>query len=275
MTIDVGYAHLTLPDGSVLDFVDVPGHDRLVGNMLVGAGEIDAALLVVAADDGPNAQTLEHLELLDALGIELGIAAVTKADLVDEARVDEVAALVCVLLGRTSLGGSPVVAVSARSGSGIDALRAALAALGGSASARGAGAGGGMARLAIDRVFAVKGRGTVVTGSLRGGSVAAGDVLRLLPEGHEVRVREVQERGVTLEGADGGRTALLVGGVEPGVLRRGQVLTADPSVVATSRLLVAMRPPAGHRCPPRPRPRVARGPADHARRQPHRRHGPL
>ena len=83
MTIDVGYAHLALPTGSVVDFVDVPGHDRLVGNMLVGAGEVDAALLVVAADDGPNAQTLEHLELLDALGIRDGIVAVTKVDLVD------------------------------------------------------------------------------------------------------------------------------------------------------------------------------------------------
>ena len=81
MTIDVGYAHLTLPDGTELDFVDVPGHDRLVGNMLVGAGEIDAAMLVVAADDGPRAQTFEHLELLDALGIGLGLAVVTKADL--------------------------------------------------------------------------------------------------------------------------------------------------------------------------------------------------
>ena len=82
MTIDVGYAHLSLPDGNIVDFVDVPGHDRLVGNMLVGAGEIDAALLVVAADDGPNAQTLEHLELLDALGIPDGLVAITKTDLV-------------------------------------------------------------------------------------------------------------------------------------------------------------------------------------------------
>src|SRR3954471_19132806 len=87
MTIDVGFAHLVLEDGSAIDFVDVPGHDRLVGNMLVGAGEIDAALLVVAADDGPNAQTIEHLELLDALGIARGVVAVTKADLVDDERV--------------------------------------------------------------------------------------------------------------------------------------------------------------------------------------------
>src|SRR3989337_1691193 len=89
MTIDVGYAHLALPDGSELDFVDVPGHDRLIGNMLVGAGEIDAALLVVAADDGPRAQTLEHLELLDALGIADGIGVVTKADVVEAGRAED------------------------------------------------------------------------------------------------------------------------------------------------------------------------------------------
>jgi len=91
MTIDVGYAHLTFDDGVELDLVDVPGHDRLIGNMLVGAGEIDAAMLVVAADDGPRPQTLEHLQLLDALGIADGVVVVTKADLVDPGRVEEVA----------------------------------------------------------------------------------------------------------------------------------------------------------------------------------------
>ncbi len=245
MTIDVGYAHLALPDGSMLDFVDVPGHDRLVGNMLVGAGEIDAALLVVAADDGPNAQTIEHLELVDSLGIADGVVAVTKADLVDAGRLAEVVALAGRLVGRTRLAGAPVVAVSAVSGVGIDALRSALASVAASVAEQGAVAGVGPPRLAIDRVFAARGRGIVVTGSLRGAGVAPGDVLRLLPDGLDVRVREVQERGVTVAVAGGGRTALLVGGLEHGVLRRGQVLTIDPAVVATSRVLVAMRPPAG------------------------------
>src|ERR1700675_2715796 len=116
MTIDVGYAHLILPDGSELDFVDVPGHDRLVGNMLVGAGEVDAALLVVAADDGPRAQTLEHLALLDALGIESGMVAVTKTDVAGAERTSEVVAAVGRLIEGTSLAGSPVVAVSSVSG---------------------------------------------------------------------------------------------------------------------------------------------------------------
>src|SRR6187431_3090068 len=112
MTIDVGYAHLAFADGTELDFVDVPGHDRLVGNMLVGAGEIDAALLVVAADDGPRAQTREHLGLLDALGISHGVVAVTKADLVDRARLAEVVASAARLVEQTSLASAPVLAVS-------------------------------------------------------------------------------------------------------------------------------------------------------------------
>ncbi len=251
MTIDVGYAHLALPDGSVLDFVDVPGHDRLVGNMLVGAGEIDAAILVVAADDGPNAQTIEHLELLDAIGIEVGLVAITKTDLADADRVDEVADDVRGLVARTRLAGSPILGVSAVTGAGLEALQGEVVALRDRVGEREAGGGApsgritGAPRLAIDRVFAIRGRGTVVTGSLRGGRVAPGDVLRLLPDGREARVREVQVRGATVDAAEGGRTALLVGGVEADALRRGQVLTNDPSVVATSRLLVALRPPAG------------------------------
>ncbi len=243
MTIDVGYAHLALPDGSVLDFVDVPGHDRLVGNMLVGAGEIDAALLVVAADDGPRAQTLEHLELLDAIGIRDAVVAVTKADLVDDARVAEVVGTIGSLVGRTRLAGAPVVAVSGATGAGLQDLQAALVGLRDQVAA--GHPPGGFARLAIDRTFAVRGRGLVVTGSLRGGPVATGSALRLVPGEAEVRVREVQVRGGVVPEADGGRTALLVAGAEAGSLERGRVLTTDPAVVATSRLLVALRPPAG------------------------------
>src|SRR6266576_308737 len=126
MTIEVGYAHLTFDDGVELDFIDVPGHDRLIGNMLVGAGEIDAAMLVVAADDGPRAQTLEHLELLDALGIDDGLVVVTKADLVDADRVDLVEAASRGLVAGTSLADAPVLAVSAVDGQGMRELLAAL-----------------------------------------------------------------------------------------------------------------------------------------------------
>jgi len=245
MTIDVGYAHLALPDGEVLDLVDVPGHDRLVGNMLVGAGEIDAVLLVVAADDGPRAQTLEHLELVDALGLSIGAAAVTKADLLpdDDPRRAAVVVEVATLLERTTLAGAPVVVVSAVTGEGLDALRSVLidvrdrVAL--ARAAHGAPAG---ARLAVDRVFTVRGRGAVATGSLRGRTVEPGQALRIEPGGGEVRVRGIQARGQALERADGGRTALNLAGIEARDLRRGLVLTDDPAIVATDRVLVAIRP---------------------------------
>jgi selenocysteine-specific elongation factor len=243
MTIDVGYAHLAFDDGVGLDFVDVPGHDRLIGNMLVGAGEIDAAMLVVAADDGPRPQTIEHLRLLDALGICDGLAVVTKADLADEERVGAVVDEVRDRLAATSLTGIPILAVSSVTGAGIDELRAQLRAVVDAVQARRqggpAGAGVGPTRLAVDRVFGVKGRGAVVTGSLRGGSVRPGDVLRREPGGDAVRVRELQVHGVARAEHDGGRTALNLAGLPAEALRRGDVLTPGDEIQATSRLLVA------------------------------------
>ncbi len=246
MTIDVGYAHLTLPDGRLLDFVDVPGHDRLVGNMLVGAGEIDAAMLVVAADDGPRAQTHEHLELLDALGIGIGIAVVTKADVVDGDRVEAVVAEVAEMLIGTSLAGSPVVAVSGvepdwpgRSAPGQGAtgavgtatearcaastacgrrLRPSIAesahAIGVSMTARATPSTEAPTRSGspIDRAFAVKGRGAIVTGTLRGGSLVRGATLRLVPGDRAVRVRDIEVHGVPVDVAGPGRTALNLAG---------------------------------------------------------------
>ncbi|HEV8489731.1 MAG TPA: selenocysteine-specific translation elongation factor [Candidatus Limnocylindrales bacterium] len=242
MTIDVGYAHLALPDGTELDFVDVPGHDRLVGNMLVGAGEIDAAMLVVAADDGPRAQTVEHLELLDAIGIGDVVAVVTKADLVDRGRVEAVIEAVSGLVARTSLADSPVLAASATSGEGIDEVRAALLDLRDRASA--AAREGGGPRLGVDRAFSIRGRGAVVTGSLRGGSIARGMTLRLWPDGRAARAREVQVHGRDVESAGPGRVAVNLAGIDVSALRRGMVLAADGVVQVSDRLLVALRPPA-------------------------------
>ena len=242
MTIDVGYAHLALDDGTELDFVDVPGHDRLVGNMLVGAGEIDAAMLVVAADDGPRAQTLEHLALLDALGVAPGIAVVTKADVAGTERANEVAAEVGHLLEGTSLDGSPIVVVSSATGDGIDELRAALIRLRDRATGLGTGwIEDGRSRVAIDRVFAVKGRGAVVTGTLRGGRLAHGATLRIVPGDRSVRVRELQVHGRPVDAAGSGRTALNLAAIEVDELRRGLVATDDPAVVASDRLLVVLR----------------------------------
>jgi len=244
MTIDVGYAHLALADGTELDFVDVPGHDRLVGNMLVGAGEIDAAMLVVAADDGPRAQTIEHLGLLDALAIRHGVAVVTKTDVAGPERTVVVVAAVRRLLDGTSLAGSPVLPVSSVSGDGVEALRVALEGL--RDRVLGAGAGAmppGGSHLAIDRVFAVKGRGVVVTGTLRGRPLARGASLRLVPGDRSVRVREVQVHGAAVEIAKPGRTALNLAGVEAADLHRGIVLTDDPAVMASDRLLVRLAMP--------------------------------
>ncbi len=244
MTIDVGYAHLDLPDGSTLDFVDVPGHDALIGNMLVGAGEVDAALLVVAADDGPRAQTREHLELLDALGVADGLAVITKIDAVEAARVAEIVAAVEVLLARTSLAGAPVVAVSAVSGEGLDRLRAELLSLRERVSPRAhdpAAVSG--ARLAIDRAFSVRGRGLVVTGTLRG-TIARGDVVAIEPGGGRARVREVQVHDRAVERSTGGRTALALVGLDPELAHRGRVvLGGSADVRPTDRLLVALRAP--------------------------------
>ena len=254
MTIDVGYAHMSLPDGTDLDFVDVPGHDRLVGNMLVGAGEIDAAMVVVAADDGPRAQTLEHLELLDGLGVRDGIAVVTKTDLVDDGRVATVIAAVEALLARTSLAGSPVISASSITGEGMDAVRDALIGLRDRVLSRQSADrsrqpdDGSSPLLAIDRVFSVRGRGAVVTGTLRGGTLERGALVRLEPGGRSGRVRELQIHGRSVERAAAGRTALNLAGIEAAGLERGMVVVAegpaDVSLEVSDRLLVALRPAA-------------------------------
>lgn len=245
MTIDVGYAHFGLPDGSEIDFVDVPGHDRLVGNMLVGAGEIDAAMLVVAADDGPRPQTIEHLELLDALGIEHGIAVITRTDLVAEARVAEVREAVRRLLDETTLASAPVIDASSVTGAGVDVVREALVALRDRvlAARRRSLAGSTTSRLAIDRVFTVKGRGLVVTGTLRGGPLLRSATLRLVPGDTSVRARELQVHSRPVEAAGPGRAAINLAGIEADAVHRGAVLTDDASVVATERMLVRMRRP--------------------------------
>jgi selenocysteine-specific elongation factor len=246
MTIEVGYAHLALADGSQLDLVDVPGHDRLVGNMLVGAGEIDAALLVVAADDGPRAQTLEHLTLLDGLGIRDGLVAITKADLVDPAREAAVAEEVAVTLGPTTLAGSPVIVVSSLDRRGLEELARALVGLRDRVLARMSGSWLGRAdrpvRLAIDRVFVVKGRGTVVTGSLRGGELRRDALVRVVPGERRLRARELQVHGSAVDTVTGGgRVALNLAAVEADNLRRGDLLTTDPRVVASSSILAVLR----------------------------------
>ena len=244
ITIDIGYAHLDVGDGTSIDFVDVPGHDALIGNMLVGAGEIDAAMVVIAADDGPRAQTLEHLELIDALGLRAGIAVVTKSDVVDPKRTAMVIAETTDLLARMSLAGAPVVAVSATTGIGLDGLRAGLLALRDRVAAEQAMAAPGPRRLSVDRAFVVRGRGLVVTGSLRGGELRVGDGLRLEPGGAKVRIRGLHVHHGPVESAQPGRVAINLAGAELEDWRRGMVATWGTGIEATSRILVALRPPA-------------------------------
>ena len=250
MTIDIGYAHLALPDGTELDFVDVPGHDRLVGNMLVGAGEIDAALLVVAADDGLRAQTHEHIDLLDGLAVRHALVAITKADLVPGDRTGEVREAVGARLASTALAEAPIVVVSGSTGDGIEELRTGLVGLRDRVLADPAWVAQSAkpVRLAVDRAFRIKGRGTVVTGTLRGGPLPRGTNLRIVPGDADVRVREIQVHGAPVEDvAGGGRTALNLAGEAAAGLHRGIVLTSDPDVHSSDRWIVMLTAPVPDR----------------------------
>lgn len=254
LTIDLGYAHGSPDGGPEVDFVDVPGHDGLVGNMLVGVGEIDAALLVVAADDGPRAQTWEHVGLLDAMAIAHGIVAITKADLVSDDRALAVAAEISTSLAATHLGGSPVVVVSGTSGAGLDELRARLASLRDRATTRTGRRHAGV-WLAVDRVFTVRGHGVVVTGSSRGAPVRTGDAVGILPGSTLARVRAIQVHDAAVDASsEPGRLALNLAGVDRDRVHRGQVVISRTegdteghdafAPFETDRLLVALDRPA-------------------------------
>ena len=239
MTLDLGYAYVPLADGTVLGLVDVPGHDRLVHNMLAGATGVDFVLLVVAADDGPMPQTREHVEILDLLGLSRGAVALNKVDLADDARVAEVTSEVAALLSHTGLSGSRVFPVSARTGEGIEALRDYLHA---AAAATPVRAVSGRFRLAVDRAFTLTGAGTVVTGTVFSGRVRIGDRLALSPAGTPVRVRGLHAQNRPAEeGLPGERCALNLAGVERADVRRGDWVL-DPTLHApTARLDAKVR----------------------------------
>ena len=232
ISIDLGFAHAAV-EGATLSFVDVPGHERFIRNMLAGVCAIDAALLVVAADDGVMPQTLEHVHILDLLGIEHGIAVITKADRVSQERVDAVRAEVGALLSTTRLASYSILAASAVSGLGLPELRQSLARL--STGMRRRAVEGQNFRLAIDRAFTVAGSGTVVTGTVFSGAVAAGDKLVVSPRGTPVRVRGVQVHGKSAERAEASqRCALNLTGADLETVARGDWLL-DPSVHAPTR----------------------------------------
>jgi selenocysteine-specific elongation factor len=227
ISIDLGYAPLELPDGRRLSLVDVPGHERFVRTMIAGATGIDLFLLVIDAQEGARPQTHEHLAVLRLLGVEHGVVALTKADTVDEETLELAAEE-----ARELVPGAEVVAVSAKTGAGLDELRAALARL--PVRERDAA---GAARLYVDRVFTLRGVGTVATGTLWSGAIAAGDELRVEPSGRTVRVRSVQVHDAPVERARAGqRVAVNLPQLERRDLARGDVLVAPGRFPPSYRL---------------------------------------
>ena len=245
ITIDLGFAHMELPGpgGEMLrlGFVDVPGHERFVRNMLAGVGGIDVVLLVIAADESIKPQTREHLDILQLLGLQRGITVLTKSDAVDRDTLDVVRLEVEEFLRGTFLGGpsSSIIAVSSLTGEGLDKLKQALIYAVGVASARDAQA---LARLPIDRVFTMKGFGTVVTGTLVGGTIGKEEELETFPSGLRVRVRGVQVHGKPADAAVAGeRTALNLAGASTEDLSRGMTLAPPAAFVSTRRIDVKLR----------------------------------
>jgi selenocysteine-specific elongation factor len=221
MSIDLGFAHAEL-GGRTIGFVDVPGHERFIRNMAAGVACIDVALLVVAADDGPMPQTVEHLAILGWLGVPRCIVALTKVDRVDRAQSEAARAAIVDLLAHGPFRAAPIVAVTPPSGAGLDALRAELVT---AADAQRSRPAAGRFRLAIDRCFSIAGAGTVVTGAVVAGRTAVGDLLCVSPHRHAVRVRAIQIHGRSVaEASQGERCALNLSGSE---VRRTAIARGD------------------------------------------------
>jgi selenocysteine-specific elongation factor len=250
ITIDIGFAHLELPapDGSRLrlGFVDVPGHERFVRNMLAGVGGIDLVLLVIAADEGIKPQTREHFDICRLLAIRRGITVLTKSDAVDAETLEVVRLEVEDYVRGSFLDAakSPMVAVSSLTGAGLDELKSALAKVASEETAKDSAA---LARLPIDRVFTIKGFGTVVTGTLVAGTIRKEEELEVFPSGKRVRVRGVQVHGSPAEAAVAGqRTALNLAGLSTEDLARGMTLATAHTFRPTSRVdaLLSLLPSA-------------------------------
>ncbi|MEZ4516390.1 MAG: selenocysteine-specific translation elongation factor [Chloroflexota bacterium] len=239
MTIDLGFAWFTLGDEEI-GIVDVPGHRDFIENMLAGVGGIDLALLVIAADEGIMPQTREHLAILDLLGVESGIIALTKTDLIEDPEwIDLITLDVAEALSGSTLADAPIVPVSARTGEGLSDLRDSLTELLANTDQR---LDVGQARLPIDRVFTVAGFGTIVTGTLLDGSFHIGDSVEIAPDGLAARIRGLQTHKTKREVAvPGSRVAINLTGVDRDALRRGQVVTTPGSLRPTLLVDVAYR----------------------------------
>ncbi len=246
ISIDLGFAYWHTDVGGLIGFVDVPGHERYVRNMLAGLAGADFALLVVAADDGVMPQTREHLRMLDLMGLTRGLVALTKCDKVDAARQDAAAQEVAHLLAHTGLAGSCILPVSSLTGEGIAALKDALLA----AVHVPPPATGGSVRFAIDRCFKVSGAGTVVTGTLLAGMIAQGEQLVLSPGGLPVRLRGLQSAGLAVTSASAGtRCAVNLAGVEVSQVHRGDWLVSPALHAPTARIEVQLTVEAERKAP--------------------------
>ncbi len=244
ITIDLGFANLDYPEaGLTVGIVDVPGHERLIRNMLAGAGGIDIVMLVVAADEGVMPQSREHLQICELLRISRGLVALTKADLVEEDWLELVTGEVKDFIRGSFLEGSPIIPVSSKSGKNLELLKEKIKEIAVEVRAK---PSGGLFRLPVDRVFTLKGFGTVVTGTALSGMVRAEDAVEILPKGIETRIRGLQSHGKPVKEAFAGqRVALNLQGVEKDELERGDVVVSPRRFLPVSAMDVKLELLAG------------------------------
>ena len=233
ISIDLGFAHLDLPDGTSAGVVDVPGHERFIKNMLAGAHGIDLVLFTVAADDGVMPQTEEHFDIVHLLGVKMAIFVITKSDLVPSSRIRDVEEEIKILTVGTALEDAPIVAVSTVTGAGIPELQALISQTLKSGTKA---APAGYFRLPVDRVFVLQGHGVVVTGTALGGTIRAGEHVRCLPGDQIFRVRSLQVHGQAVESAGWGqRVAVNLTGVDRAAVTRGDVICAEKLTLTSDR----------------------------------------
>ncbi|MEI6127772.1 MAG: selenocysteine-specific translation elongation factor, partial [Pseudomonadota bacterium] len=233
ITIELGFTSLTLPGGRIVSIVDVPGHEKFIKNMVAGVGGIDAVMLIIAADEGVMPQTREHLDICRLLAIRHGVIVLTKTDLVDPEWQEAVTEDIQGFVKGTFLDGAPVIPVSSATGAGTGEL---LAALDGLVSRIHERPSSGLFRLPVDRVFSMKGFGTVVTGTLTSGAVSAGDEVEFFPAKIRAKIRGIQVHSRLVESTAAGlRTALNLQGIEKAALERGDVISAPGLLVPAKK----------------------------------------
>ncbi|MFN4180373.1 MAG: selenocysteine-specific translation elongation factor, partial [Armatimonadota bacterium] len=239
MSIDLGFAHLTLPSGVVAGIVDVPGHERFVHNMLAGASEVDMVLFVVAADEGVMPQTVEHLQILQLLNAKRGIIVITKRDLVDDDWLALVREDIAEKVKGTFLEGAPMVAVSSVTGEGLDELLQIMDSVAQEVPSKDTAR---PLRLPIDDIFVKAGFGTIVRGAIFSGSVHVGDEVEVVPKGIVTRVRSLHTYGKSVEVAVAGqRAAMNLGGVEREAIERGDVVAQPATMLSSQRIDVRLK----------------------------------